>query len=352
MSEIRKHYFLFDHCIIAEERNNRPSDFENASRSLVKNSSVSCPFCEGSEESTPLATAVYKNGEIFTDTLENRIRNWDFRCFLNAYPALSPVLYPSGGHQEVGLHAEPGYGFHEIIVETPLHGRRIEDFSCFELSGLMNVYKDRICNYMTYKKIRYVSIFKNIGKSAGASINHSHSQLIALPFCPPSLEKEMKAIKERDNCPYCAIFDLEKASPRFILENSECIAFAPYFSIAPFEVWILPKRHVSFLGDCKDKLLFALGDMLQAVLRSYGRVFENLPLNFMFYQLFDSPEYHLNIRLLPKLSINAGFELNTGTYINTVSPENAASCLRGDFMHSGLIPYILNKSRINTDENK
>jgi len=351
MPEIRKHYFLSDHCIIAEERNNRPSDFEDASGSLVKRSPISCSFCEGSEESTPLAAAVYKKGEIFVDTLEKRIRNWDLRCFLNSYPALSPVLYPSG-HPEVGLHAEPGYGFHEVIVETPLHGRRIEDFSYFELSALMNVYKDRTCNYMTDKKIRYISIFKNIGKAAGASINHSHSQLIALPFYPPSLEREMKAIKERDNCPYCAIFDLEKSSPRFIFENSECIAFAPYYSIGPFEVWILPKKHVSSLGDCNDKLLFALGNMLQAVLRSYGRVFENLPLNYMFYQLFDNPEYHLNLRLLPKLSINAGFELNTGTYINTVSPERAASCLRGDSMLSESIPYILNKSRINTDEHR
>jgi len=329
MSEIRKHYFLFEYCIIAEERTKRPSDFADASGSLVKHSPGSCSFCEGSEGNTPIATAVYKNGKIFADTTEKRIRNWDFRCFPNLYPALYPVPPPLE-HQEIGLQAEPGYGFHEVIVETPLHGRRLENFSDLELSGLMSVYRDRTCNYMIHEKIRYVSLFKNIGKAAGASINHSHSQLIALPFCPPSLEREMKVIKERDNCPYCAIFDREKDSPRLIFENSESIAFAPYYSIEPFEVWILPKRHVSFLGDCNDKILFALGDMLQAVLRSYGRVFKNLPLNYMFYQLFESPEYHLNLRFLPKLSIKAGFELNTGTYINTVSPERAASCLRGD----------------------
>jgi UDPglucose--hexose-1-phosphate uridylyltransferase len=332
VSEIRKHYFLSEYCIIAEERTERPSDFADTPESFVKHSSGSCSFCEGSEESTPLATAVYKNEKIFNDTLEERIRNWNFRCFPNRYPALSRVPHPLE-HQEIGLQVEPGYGFHEVIVETPLHGRRIEDFSDLELSGLMNVYRDRTCNYMVQEKIRYVSLFKNIGKIAGASINHSHSQLIALPFCPPSLEKEIKVIKERDNCPYCEIVNREKkAYSRLIFESNECIAFAPYFSIGPFEVWILPKRHVSFLGDCNDKLLSALGKMLQDVLISYGKVSKNLPLNYMFYQLFENPGYHLNLRFLPKLSINAGFELNTGTYINTVSPERAASYLKGDII--------------------
>ena len=333
MSEIRKHYFLFEYCIIAEERTGRPSDFADTSGNLVKHSPGNCFFCEGSEESTPPATAVYKNGKRIDNTSGEIIRNWDFRCFPNLYPALS--LNPnSPGIQETGLRVEPGYGFHEVIVETPLHGRRLEDFSDIELSGLMNVYRDRTCHYKSFEKIRYVSLFKNIGKAAGASINHSHSQLIALPFCPPLLEREMKAIKERDNCPYCAIFEREKVSDRLISENSECIAFAPYYSIGPYEVWILPKRHVSFLGDCNEELLFALGDMLRTVLKNYGKVADNLPLNYMFYQLSESPEYHLNLRFLPKLSINAGFELNTGTYINTISPERAASCLRGDLMSS------------------
>ncbi len=331
MSEIRKHYFLSEYCIIAEERTKRPSDFADAAESLVKHSSVSCSFCGGAEEDTPLATAVYKNGEIFADTPEKRILNWDFRCFPNLFPALSPVPH-SLEHQEIGLQAEPGYGFHEVIIESSLHGRRLEDFSDFEITGLMNVYRDRTCNYMTYDKIRYISLFKNSGKASGASIDHSHSQLISVPFCPPSLEREMKIIKERETCPYCEIFAKEKVSSRLIFENSEWIAFTPYYSVGSFEVWILPRRHVSFLGDCNDKLLFALGDILRASLGSYERVVGNIPFNYMFYQFFENPEYHLNLRLLPRLSISAGFELNTETYINTVPPERAASYLRGDLM--------------------
>jgi len=331
MSEIRKHYFLFEYCIIAEERTKRPSDFADTAESLVKSSTVSCSFCGGAEADTPLASAVYKNGKILVDIPEKRIVNWDFRCFPNLYPTLSPVP-DTLENQEIGLQSEPGYGFHEVIIESPLHWRRLEDFSDLEIAGLMNVYRDRTCNYMTQEKIRYISLFKNSGKDAGASLDHSHSQLIALPFCPSSLEREMKAIKERENCPYCAIFSQEKTSSRLIYENSEWIAFAPYYSMGSFEVWILPRKHISFLGDCNDKLLLALGDTLRFSLRSYRRVLGNVPFNYMFYQLFKNSEYHLNLRLLPRLSISAGFELNTGTYINTVPPEKAASYLKGELM--------------------
>ncbi|MGB9941420.1 galactose-1-phosphate uridylyltransferase [Methanosarcina sp.] len=334
MSEIRKHYFLSEYCIIAEERAKRPSDFAGAGEDTGKSGYENCLFCGGAEENTPLATAVYKNGKIYADTPEKRVRNWDFRCFPNLYPALSPAP-DSPEHRENGLRAEPAYGFHEIIVESPLHGRRLEDFSGSEISGLMQVYRDRTCSYMTREKVLYVSLFKNSGKGAGASINHLHSQLLALPFCPPLLTRELDVIRKKERCPYCAIFDKEKASPRMILENSEWIAFTPYSSVGPFEVWILPEKHVSSLGDCNDRILFALGEILRDILKSYGRVLGNPPFNYMFYQLSEAPEYHLNLRLLPRISVNAGFELGTGIYINTISPERAASYLRGDFTPEG-----------------
>lgn len=330
MSEIRKHYFLSEYCIIAEERAKRPSDFASVGdKDSEKESSKNCIFCGGAEESTPLATAVYKNGKIYSDTSERRVRNWDFRCFPNFYPALSPVP-DSPMHQENGLQAEPGYGFHEVIVESPLHGKRLEEFSDSEISGLMQVYRDRTCSYITRERIRYVSLFKNSGKEAGASINHIHSQLLALPFCPPPLVRELQVIREKERCPYCAIFDKEKTSSRLVFENNKWIAFTPYSSIGPFEVWILPKKHVSYLGNCDDRILFALGEILRDILKSYGKTLGNPPFNYMFYQLSEAPEYHLNLRLLPRLSINAGFELGTGTYINTFSPEKAASYLRED----------------------
>jgi UDPglucose--hexose-1-phosphate uridylyltransferase len=329
MSEIRKHYFLPEYCIIAEERAKRPSDFAGAAEGSEESFSESCVFCGGNEEKTPPATAVYRNGEVFADIGEKRVRNWDFRCFPNLYPALSSAP-PSPGVHGKDPEILPGFGFHEVIVESPLHGKKLEDFSDTEISGLMRVYKDRVCHYAAHEEIRYVSLFKNSGKAAGASQDHIHSQLIALPICPQVLERELKAIREVEGCPYCALLEKEKASPRLIHENSKFVAFAPYYSVGPFEVWVLPKEHISFLGNFSPELLFALGEILRAVIRSYAKVLGNLPYNHMFYQLFETPEYHLNLRLLPRISTAAGFELNTGIYINTVSPEKAASYLRGD----------------------
>lgn len=328
MSEIRKHYFLREYCIIAEERAKRPSDFIGATEGSEKSGSESCAFCGGNEEKTPPATAVYKNGEILADTREKRVRNWDFRCFPNLYPALSPVPSPPGFHGE-NSEVFPGFGFHEVIVESPVHGKKLEDFSDTEISGLMRVYKDRVCHYAAHEKILYVSLFKNSGKAAGASQDHPHSQLIALPVCPQILERELTAIKGAQKCPYCTLLEKEKTSSRLIHENSKFVAFAPFYSMGSFEVWVLPKEHISFLGDFSPESLFAFGEILRAVLRSYSKVLGNLPYNYMFYQLFKTPEYHLNLRLLPRLSSAAGFELNTGIYINTVSPEKAAEYLKG-----------------------
>lgn len=328
MSEIRKHYFLREYCIIAEERGKRPSDFAGAAEDSGKNVSDNCVFCRGNEEKTPPATAVYKNGEIFSDIGDNRVRNWDFRCFPNLFPVLSPDSpFPELCGKD--LEVIPGFGFHEVIVESPVHGKKLEDFSDAEISGLMKVYRDRTCYYASHEKISYVSLFKNSGKAAGASRDHPHSQLIALPVCPQVMEKELRVIKDSQKCPYCTLLEKEKNSPRLILENSDFIAFAPYYSIVPFEVWILPKRHLSFLGELDSGLLFTLGKILRDVLKSYAKVLGNLPYNYMFYQLFETPEYHLNLRLMPRLSTAAGFEFNTGVYINTVSPEKAASYLKG-----------------------
>jgi UDPglucose--hexose-1-phosphate uridylyltransferase len=337
MSEIRKHYFLPEYCIIAEERAKRPSDFAGAAEASEKKHSENCVFCGGNEEKTPPATAVYRDEVIFADTEEKRIRNWDFRCFPNLYPALSPTSSPTSSpassllefHQK-GFEVFQGFGYHEVIVESPIHGKRLEDFSDDEISGLMKVYRDRACHYAAQEKVRYVSLFKNSGKAAGASQNHPHSQLIALPVCPQVLERELKAIREGKKCPYCTLLEKEKASTRLIHENSRFVAFAPYYSTGPFEVWILPKEHLSFLGDFSPELLFALGEILRTVLKSYAKVLGSLPYNHMFYQLFETPEYHLNLRLMPRLSVAAGFELNTGIYINTVSPEKAASYLKGE----------------------
>lgn len=321
MSEIRKHYFLDEWCIIATERSKRPTDFKREKREGKKGV---CAFCPGNEGMTPPADAVYKEVdgkiEILKDGSE-RVGNWRVRCFPNLYPALSPDAAPSTERGEV-----PGYGYHEVIAETPKHEAHLSDLSDDEIKLLMRVYRDRFLYYNSRDRIEYVSLFRNHRPEAGASLSHPHTQVISIPFVPSKLSKEIRAIKRK--CPYCEIARRESDSERKIAEDGFWLAFAPFHSRTPFEVWILPKEHVPNIGNLGDEALHALGIILRNTMRRMKEVLDDPPYNYMFFQM-DGKKYHLNIRLEPKLAIAAGFEMNTDVYINSVPPEDAAKYLKG-----------------------
>lgn len=320
MTEIRKHYFLDEYCIIAPERNKRPSEFIDLSEKRVSN----CVFCAGNENNTLPATAVYKNNKIQKDSDESRMKGWDVRCIPNLYPALSPSPAEVSGDFEIF----PGYGFHEVIVETPFHEKEIPDFSDEEMHLLMEVYQDRVIHYSSMDKIEYVSLFKNWGKKAGASIAHTHSQLIAMPIKPPLLMKEMAKIRSLPRCPYCDIVEKEMTGKRLLYENDNFIVIAPYFSKVPYELWILPKKHISHISEFNDELLKSLGDMIRYSVSCLHSCLGKLAYNYMFYQLMNESEYHFNLKLQPVTSIAAGFEKNTDVYINTITPERAVEQLK------------------------
>ncbi|WP_298685682.1 DUF4931 domain-containing protein [uncultured Methanomethylovorans sp.] len=316
MSEIRKHYFLEDYCIVAADRGKRPSDFSSSPE--VQNA-TSCVFCAGKEDKTPPAQAVYKNGQVLRDSKEDLIREWQVRCIPNLYPALSP-----GG---IDAPYASGYGFHEVIIETPRHDRRLTNFTAEEMDLLMEAYRDRVMHYWAKPGIKFVSLFKNWGKQAGASLEHTHSQLIALPLIPPSLKKELDVIHAQDDCPYCRIVRLESSNARSLYENAHFIAFAPYCSQVPFEIWFLPKSHVGHLGAMSDEILHSLGAAIRHVLSRLEKVLASPAYNYMFFQLLQDDSYHLNLRLQPVTSKMAGFEKNTDIFINTMPPEKAAEYL-------------------------
>ncbi|WP_321417696.1 DUF4931 domain-containing protein [uncultured Methanomethylovorans sp.] len=316
MSEIRKHYFLDEYCIIAAGRGKRPSDFSSSPE--VQNA-TSCVFCAGKEDMTPPAMAVYKDGKIFQDSKDELIRNWQIRCIPNLYPALGP--------EGADSPCQSGYGFHEVIIETPQHEKRLTNFTDEEMYLLMKAYRDRVLHYWKQPQIRYVSLFKNWGKQAGASLEHTHSQLIALPLIPPSIKRETDIIQAKGECPYCDIVHMESSNERFIYENKYFIAFAPYCSKVPFEIWFLPKEHVSHLGEMSEDMLHSLGVAIRYVLSRIEKVLASPSYNYMFFQLLNDDSYHLNIRLQPVTSKMAGFEKNTDIFINTMPPEKAAEYL-------------------------
>lgn len=280
-----------------------------------------CPFCPGNEDKTPPAVAVYTDHGIFADGIE-RIRNWRARVFPNLFAAMVPDPETPTGE----WIALPGHGFHEVIVDSPDHWDSAADFSEDHMELILRVYKDRYSHYRYMSDINYISIFKNRGDAAGASLSHTHSQVIAIPIMPPLMKKEVAAISSASFCQYCNIAERELASSRLIAQNDHWILIAPFYSIAPYETWILPKKHISNLEDINEGQLKSLARILSDALRRIKSLLDDPPYNYMMFQLpFD---YHLNIRIQPAISKIAGFERGTGIYINPVPPEQAAEELR------------------------
>lgn len=318
---MRRHYFLDEYTIIAAERGKRPSDFKHGGTG-ERSDPKTCPFCPGNEEMTPPAVAAYTDDGVKPDG-EERVKNWWARSFLNLYPAVTANPKPPTGEWV----ADFARGFHEVIVESPDHEGGPSRFSKRDLKRLVYVYRDRYSCRRSEPFVEYVSIFKNWGKVAGASLSHTHSQLVALPIVPPALLREMEAIASAARCPYCSLAGREASSDRLIFENDRFALIAPFSSEVPYETWILPKGHLSDLEGLDPIDLEGLAEVLGEALGRIHRLLAAPPYHLTIRQLPDR-RYHLNIRIQPAISTIAGFEKSTGIFINTVSPEEAASELR------------------------
>lgn len=270
---------------------------------------------------TPAALAVYTDNGLFYDC-ENRTSDWKIRVFPNLYSALTPT--PKEPIAE--WIALPGYGNHEVIVDSPLHEEKPADFSAEHMRLVFEVYRDRYANHCRRYGINYVSLFKNHGEAAGASLKHSHSQLIALPIIPSLIGRELSAVLSSDVCPYCDIVEREINSRRLIAQNQNWILIAPFFSKVPYEIWVLPKRHIGNLKNLDENQLDELARIMSDALRRLRSLLDDPPYNYMLFQL--SSSYHFNIRIQPVLSDIAGFEKGTDIYINSVPPEQASAELR------------------------
>ncbi|RLI45441.1 galactose-1-phosphate uridylyltransferase [Candidatus Bathyarchaeota archaeon] len=333
-NELRKDYLLNRWAVIAVERKRRPTDFV---KEPEEKKAVTCPFCPGNERMTPPAILVYvpSNGDIKKEKDQNgfRHKNWLIRCFSNLYPAFSPIQ--NGEIKKADSVFMNATGHHEVLVESPRHDEHPGVARISQLVYLINAYLDRLSEISAETYTKYVSIFRNHKRDAGASLSHAHSQLISTPLVPRIVSEELKASKsfwtENKRCIFCEILGKEKNSPRFIWENNGFVAFAPWASIHPFEFWIFPKRHQSTLLDMSRVEIKDLAMALRVCLGGLKSLLRDPPYNFGFHIAAseeDSDYYHWHLEVYPKLSIWAGFEKSTGMFINVVPPEDAAENLR------------------------
>jgi UDPglucose--hexose-1-phosphate uridylyltransferase len=258
------------------------------------------------------------------------------RVVPNKFPALSI----EGDLEKRGLGVYDrmrGVGAHEVIIETPKHERTLTALPVGRVREVLTIYRDRMADLKRDRRLQYGMLFKNVGKAAGASLEHTHSQLIVTPVVPRTPMQEMAGCKNfydyRGRCLFCDIAwqetDTEK---RVVVSNDAFVAIAPYASRFPFEMWILGRRHESHFEDIREDELDALAPLLRETLGRLERALPGAPYNYIVHTApFNMPEiehYHWHIEIIPRLTRVAGFEWGTGFYINPVPPESAAEFLR------------------------
>ena len=292
-----------------------------------------CPFCPGNERLTPPEIAVRrkKGGD-------PNSAGWSLRVVPNKFPALK--IEGNLDRLGEGIYDKMnGIGAHEVIIETPDHQKNLADFEPADMVPLLELYQERCRDLRKDRRFRYLLIFKNFGESAGASLSHPHTQLIALPIVPKRVVEELKRADsyfgQKERCLFCDMVQQELSEgERLVTETAQMVCFAPFASRFPFELWILPKDHLADFTELKGDSLQDLAEVLRAVLRKIQTVLHNPSYNFILHTspLEASPHegYHWHIEVMPRLTRIAGFEWGSGFYLNPTPPELAASYLRGD----------------------
>jgi UDPglucose--hexose-1-phosphate uridylyltransferase len=329
LPELRKDPITNRWVIISTDRAKRPTDFVRESVEI--RGKGFCPFCYGNEGKTPPELLAYgRNGSGANSP------GWTVRVVPNKFPALGI----EGELDRAGdglFDRMNGVGAHEVIIETPDHNATLARLSEGAIQGVLEAFRDRVLDLKNDKRFRYILIFKNHGEAAGASLEHTHSQLIALPIVPKRVREEVdnarKYYEDKERCIFCDMIRQEREEgARVIVETPEFICLAPYAPRFPFEMWVMPKQHSSSIENNQSPMFGALARALKDSLMRLETVLDNPAYNLMIHTSplgeESNPHYHWHIEVMPKLTKVAGFEWGSGFYICPTPPEESARFLR------------------------
>ena len=333
--------------LVATARSLRPKKAEAPVPRDTRAHVETCPFCAGNESMTPPAIAAVPQTE-----------DWQIRIVENLYPVLGDDR--ENPNLAFGLQQTiDGYGRHEVIIDHSSHGVAIHEMDVAHLTLLLATYRERMQQlYQSNKRLRYVLIFKNFGPAAGASIAHTHSQVIAMPVVPDNVQAEVSNshayFRKNHHCIFCTLIDEALTFEatiynrdsgeirrkidvgQFVVERGrKFIAIKPFASRYEWEVHILPLAHQSDFLDTTPEDHADLARVLQRTMARLDAVLGGAQYNYFLHSLphggenaEHAPSYHWHMEICPRTSIPSGFELGSGLFINTISPEVAAAQLR------------------------
>jgi len=326
MSELRQNLATKEWFVIATERAKRPKDFkkDKPHKEDVRHSKK-CPFCIGNEYMTPPPSLVVEDDG-----------KWLIRVVPNKFSAFRPM----GGRERIveGIYRKMnGVGIHEVIIESPVHNHHFPSMTVEHIHQVVKAYHSRYLAAMEDERIEAVIIFKNYGQAAGCSLAHPHTQMIATPVVPSFmrglLENAKRYTDDTGDCAYCVMMKEEvREDIRIVARNDSFIVFCPYASGCPFETWIMPIRHEPCFGNITEKESYDLADIMKDLFSRYYYALEDPDYNFSIQtpprDESNDRSYHWYVKVLPRLTKLAGFELGSGMYINVTLPEKNAEDLR------------------------
>lgn len=333
--------------LVATARGMRPKKAEEKAERDTRKHVDTCPFCYGNEHMTPPALMTVPEGD-----------NWHIRIVENLFAVLGDDAQRT--NLTLGLQQTiDGYGRHEVIIDHNNHGIAIHEMDEKHLSNIFKVYRDRMqVLYKADDRIRYVLVFKNYGKAAGASIPHTHSQLIAMPVIPENVHNELhhahSYFEKHNQCIFCGlidealtfeatIYDRDSGAVRrkidigqYVIEKTEhFIAIKPFASRYEWEVHLLPLQHQADFIDCEDAMLDEFAGLLKRIMARLDAILGGAQFNYFMHTIPHGNQYqhmqgsyHWHLEVTPRTSIPTGFELGSGLFVNTISPEDAAKQLR------------------------
>ncbi|MFT5527120.1 MAG: UDPglucose--hexose-1-phosphate uridylyltransferase, partial [Pirellulaceae bacterium] len=266
--------------------------------------------------------------------------NWQLRVVPNLYPAVETSPAGSSDTSERIDHnlfrSQAGEGSHEVVIESPRHVVSISELSEDEFHRTFLAYRDRLQVHVNNGS-KYAQVFKNVGPQAGASIQHTHSQIVAMPVVPDRIrritERCVQHVQDHRQCLMCSLIRAELEDGRRVIAQSQnFVVYCPFASRLPYQVLISPKCHSAHFQSASSALLGEAAGLLRNVVIRLEELLNFPSYNYMIhtapFDCYDDRYYHWHIEVFPRLNRLAGFEFGTDYYINPVAPEQAATQLQ------------------------
>jgi UDPglucose--hexose-1-phosphate uridylyltransferase len=331
MAELRRDPLVGRWVIVDTDHPSGPAEFEHEAHGLRGGV---CPFCYGNETMTPPEIEALRDASTRPNT-----PGWQVRVVPNKFPALR--IEGDIDRRGLGIYdMSSGVGAHEVLIETPYHQKDMPDLLTSEIENVLLMCCRRATDLIKDRRFKYIMMFKNYGPAAGASLEHPHTQLIALPMVPKNVMEEIRGaeryIEYHERCLFCDMIRQElQEKQRIVVENKYFLSFCPFVSRFPFEIWIIPKRHETHFCHIHSEEVPALAAILKETITKIKTVFPDVSYNYIIHTSPANGDtategYHWHIEIMPKLTRVAGFEWGTGFYVVQTPPELAVKYLKGE----------------------